>query len=403
MYNCRKLSPELYWVGASDRRLALFENLFPIPRGVSYNAYLLLDEKTVLLDTVDHAVSRVFLENLDHLLAGRSLDYLVVNHMEPDHCATLDAILRRWPEAKILCTAKAAQMIGQFFGPELAAKAEAVAEGGTLSTGRHTLRFVTAPMVHWPEVMVTFDETDGTLFSADAFGSFGALNGNLFADEIDFARDFLPDARRYYANIVGKYGVQVTALLNKASGLAIKQICPLHGPIWREEAGIAWLLEKYRLWSQWQPEEQAVMIAYGSMYGNTAEAAELLASRLAEAGVRNIRMYDVSVTDLSELVGEAFRCSHLVLASPTYNAGLYPRMEELLAHLKASGLQKRTVALLENGSWAPTAAKAMRAALEGMKEMTLLEPVVSVKSSTQAAQLETLDALAGALAASLSA
>lgn len=399
MYNCQKITPDLYWVGANDRRLALFENLFPIPRGVSYNSYLLQDEKTVLLDTVDHAVSRVFLQNLEHLLAGKKLDYVIVNHMEPDHCATLEALLARWPQAEILCTAKAVQMIGQFFGPALAAKAKSVAEGDTLCTGRHTLRFVTAPMVHWPEVMVTFDETDGSLFSADAFGSFGALDGHLFADKLDFAQRFLPDARRYYANIVGKYGVQVAALLKKAAGLPIQRICPLHGPIWREDLG--WLLNKYQLWSQWQPEEKAVLIAYASMYGNTAEAAECLAGMLAEAGAEKIAVYDVSKTDVSELVGEAFRCSHLVLAAPTYNGGIYPKMEELLAHLKASGLQKRTVALLENGSWAPAAAKGMRAALEGMKEMTLLENTVSVKSSLCEEQLPALKALAAELAGQL--
>lgn len=399
MYNCRKLLPDLYWVGANDRRLALFENLFPIPRGVSYNAYLLLDEKTVLLDTVDHAVSRVFLENVEHLLNGRGLDYVIVNHMEPDHCATLQALLARWPEAQVLCTAKAVQMIGQFFGPALAAKAQNVAEGQTLCTGRHTLRFVTAPMVHWPEVMVTFDESDGVLFSADAFGSFGALDGHLFADELDFAGRFLPDARRYYANIVGKYGAQVAALLKKAAGLDIRVICPLHGPIWRKN--LDWLLEKYQRWSQWQPEEQAVLVAYASMYGNTAEAAETLAGLLAEAGVQKIAVYDVSAADVSELVGEAFRCSHLVLAAPTYNGGVYPKMEELLAHLKAAGLQKRTVALLENGSWAPAAAKGMRAALEGMKEMTLLENAVSIKSSLAEEQLPALKALAGELAGTL--
>lgn len=399
MYNCRKLLPDLYWVGANDRRLALFENLFPIPRGVSYNAYLLLDEKTVLLDTVDHAVSRVFLENVEHLLNGRGLDYVIVNHMEPDHCATLQALLARWPEAQVLCTAKAVQMIGQFFGPALAAKAQSVAEGQTLCTGRHTLRFITAPMVHWPEVMVTFDEGDGVLFSADAFGSFGALDGHLFADELDFAGRFLPDARRYYANIVGKYGAQVAALLKKAAGLDIRVICPLHGPIWRKN--LDWLLEKYQRWSQWQPEEQAVLVAYASMYGNTAEAAETLAGLLAEAGVQKIAVYDVSAADVSELVGEAFRCSHLVLASPTYNGGVYPKMEELLAHLKAAGLQKRTVALLENGSWAPAAAKGMRAALEGMKEMALLENTVSIKSSLAEGQLPALKALADELAGTL--
>lgn len=267
MYQHRAITEDLYWIGGNDRRLALFENVYPIPRGVSYNAYLLMDEKTVLLDTVDKSVSNVFLENLEHLLGERQLDYVIVNHMEPDHCAALGQVLHRYPEAVVVCTQKALDMIGQFFGAFPALRSQTVKEGDTLTTGRHTLSFVMAPMVHWPEVMVTYDAADKILFSADAFGTFGALGGNLFADEIPFEGQWLEDARRYYTNIVGKYGPQVQALLKKAASLEIQMLCPLHGPIWRENIG--WFLDKYMHWSSYTPEESAVMIAYGSVYGNT--------------------------------------------------------------------------------------------------------------------------------------
>ena len=401
MHSTRKISDDLIYVGGSDRRLNLFENLFPVPRGVSYNSYVLLDEKTVLLDTADESVSRLFVENVKHALGGRALDYLIVQHMEPDHCSMVASMLHRYPEAKLVCSAKALGMLQQFFGLDAKDRALVVAEGDKLSTGRHTLHFVMAPMVHWPEVMVTYDELTGTLFSADAFGTFGALSGNIFADEIGFDSVWMNDARRYYTNIVGKYGAQVQALLKKASALDIQTICPLHGPIWREDLGL--LLDKYQKWSTYEPEDKAVMIAYASMYGNTENAAGVLAGLLADRGVRGIAMYDVSVTDVSELVAESFRCSHLVLAAPTYNGGLYPRMENFLADLKALGLQKRTVALLENGTWAPVAAKHMRAVLEGMKEMTVLEGSVAVKSALAEDQLAAMEALADAIAAQVNA
>ena len=324
MYCVKTIKDDLFWVGGTDRRLALFENAFPIPRGVSYNSYVLMDEKTVLFDTVDKAVSQQLFENLEAVLKGRGLDYVVVNHMEPDHCATLGEVAARYPDAKVVCNAKTVSIIKQFYDFDIDSRALVVKEGDTLSTGRHSLTFVMAPMVHWPEVMVTYDTTDKFLFSADAFGTFGAMNGNLYADEVSFERDWLDDARRYYTNIVGKFGPSVQALLKKAAGLEIAMICPLHGPVWREN--ISWYVDKYLTWSSYQPEEKAVMIAYGSIYGHTENAANILACRLADKGVKNIVMYDVSNTHPSYLIAEAFRCSHLVLASVTYNGGLFSYM-----------------------------------------------------------------------------
>ena len=401
MHSTRKVTEDLIYVGGSDRRLSRFENLFPIPRGVSYNSYVLLDEKTVLMDTADDSISRQFLENVTYALGGRALDYLVVQHMEPDHCAMIDVLLCRYPEAKLVCSAKALGMLGQFYGLDAKERALVVAEGDKLSTGRHTLHFMMAPMVHWPEVMVTYDEVSKVLFTADAFGTFGALAGNIFDDEIYINCVWMNDARRYYTNIVGKYGAQVQMLLKKASALDIETICPLHGPVWRGNLGL--LLEKYQKWSTYEPEDKAVMIAYASMYGNTENAANVLANLLADRGVRDIAMYDVSETDVSELVAESFRCSHLVLASPTYNGGLYPRMESFLADIKALNLQKRTVALLENGTWAPVAAKHMRAMLEGMKEMTVLEGSVAIKSALADSQIASLEALADEIASQIKA
>lgn len=399
MHSTRKVKDDLIYVGGSDRRLSRFENLFPIPRGVSYNSYVLLDEKTVLFDTVDDSIGRQFTENVLYALGGRELDYLVVQHMEPDHCSLIDEMLRRYPQAKIVCSARAVGMLSQFYALDVKDRALVVAEGDKLSTGRHTLHFMMAPMVHWPEVMVTYDEPDKILFSADAFGTFGALAGNLFDDELQLDSMWMADTRRYYSNIVGKYGAQVQALLKKAAALDIEMICPLHGPVWRGNLPV--LLEKYQKWSTYEPEEQGVMIAYATMYGNTENAAQVLAGLLAERGVHNIAMYDVSGTDVSELVAESFRCSHLVLAAPTYNGGLHPRMEGYLADLKALGLQNRTAALLENGTWAPVSAKHMRTMLESMKNMTVLEQPVSIRSALADGQRASLEALADVLASQI--
>lgn len=399
MHCVKKVTDDLYWIGGSDRRLALFENVYPIPRGVSYNSYVLLDEKTVLLDTVDASISGLFFENLEHVLNGRTLDYLIVNHMEPDHCAVIGEVVRRYPDVKLVCNAKTVPMLKQFFNFPVEDRTVIVKEMDTLCTGKHTFAFVMAPMVHWPEAMVSYDTVDKILFSADGFGTFGAINGNLFADEVNFERDWLDDARRYFINIVGKYGVQVQNLLKKAATLEIKMICPLHGPAWRENLG--WFIEKYDTWSSYKPEDQAVMIAYASIYGNTENAAEILASKLADKGVKNIAMYDVSVTDPSVIVSESFRCSHLVFAAPSYNGGIFTKMETVLSELKAHSLQNRTVAIMENGTWAPVAGRQMREIFAGMKNIELLEEGVTIRSAVKEAQEESLEALAEKIASSL--
>ncbi|MDE7435045.1 MAG: FprA family A-type flavoprotein [Lachnospiraceae bacterium] len=391
MHCTRKVTDDVVWIGGSDRRLALFENIFPIPRGVSYNSYLLKDEKTVLLDTVDRSIAEQFLENLAYALEGRNLDYVIVNHMEPDHCALIRDILVRYPQAQVVGNAKTFTMMDQFFDFDLTGKTVTVKEGDTLETGRHTLSFIMAPMVHWPEAMMTYDTVDKILFSADAFGTFGALNGNIFADELDFERDWLDDARRYYTNIVGKYGAPVQAVLKKATGIEIAVICPLHGPIWREN--LSYLLEKYQTWSSYEAEDQAVMIAYASMYGNTENLANVLACRLADAGIRNIAVYDVSNTHVSQLIAESFRCSHIVLAAPTYNGGIYPVMENYLNDMQALAVQKRTFAVLDNGTWASTAGKQMAEKLSGLKDVKILDTKITIKSALKEAQLEQLDAL----------
>ena len=388
MYCVRKVTDDLYWVGANDHRLHLFENIHPIPRGVSYNAYLLLDEQSVLFDTVDWSAYRQLQDNLDHLLGDKPLDWLVVNHMEPDHGASVEQILRRYPKVKVISTEKSFMLMRQFgFHPDEHECVE-VKEGDTHCFGKHTVTFVGAPMVHWPEAMVTFDTTNGALFSADAFGSFIALDGKLFADEVNFDRDWLDDARRYYGNIVGKYGLQVQAALKKLSGLDIAMICPLHGPIWR--SNLDYLLDKYDKWSRYEPEERAVAVLYASMYGDTENAVNLLAAGLADSGVKNIAMHDISSTHVSTLISEVFRCSHLVLAAPTYNNGVYPAMATFLHDMKALGLQNRTVALVENGSWAPVSGKLMREMLGELKGFQVLEPVVSLKSALKDSSLEPL-------------
>ena len=399
MYCVKKMTEDLYWVGGNDRRLALFENVYPIPRGVSYNAYVVLDEKTVLLDTVDHSVSPIFFENLAHVLNGRKLDYLIVNHMEPDHAATIEAVVLRYPEVTLVCNKKTAQMMKNFFSFDVDSRVHLVAEMDTLCTGKHTFAFVMAPMVHWPEVMVTYDATTKTLFAADAFGTFGALGGNLYADEVNFQAEWLDDARRYYTNIVGKYGTQVQALLKKAATIEIETICPLHGPVWRKDIG--WFIDKYVHWATYTPEEDAVVIASASVYGNTETAANILAGKLADLGVRNVKVYDVSATHASEIVSECFRASHLVFLSTTYNAGMFVNMENLVHDIVNHNLQNRTIALVENGSWAPTAGGLMRAEFSKLKNCTILDETVTIKSSLKEAQLESMDALAEAIVDSM--
>lgn len=392
MQNTRKVTDDIVWVGCNDRRLTLFENLFPIPRGVSYNSYLVMDEKVTLLDTVDVCALQQFMENIDYVLDGKEIDYLIVQHMEPDHGAGIQEMMRRFPNMKIVANAKTIQMIGQFFDLPQEDRVVLVKEGDTLTTGTHTFRFVMAPMVHWPEVMVTYEESEKVLFSADAFGTFGALNGNIFSDELEFDKEWLADTRRYYANIVGKYGMQTQALLKKAAGLDIQLICSLHGPIWREN--LSYIIDKYDKWSKYEPEDKEVVMIYGSVYGHTEQAVDALAGKLAEKGIRHIAVYDVSKTHVSELIAEIFRASHIVIACATYNGGIYPPMENLLNDMKALSVQKRTVVLMDNGTWAPTAGKQMVKKLEEMKEMELLTQQLSIKSVLKNDREAELDAFA---------
>jgi flavorubredoxin/flavin reductase (DIM6/NTAB) family NADH-FMN oxidoreductase RutF len=398
MYCTKKIENDLYWVGANDRRLSMFEGVYSVPRGVSYNSFLLLDDVNVLFDTVDKAVGGTFFQNLEHTLAGRNLDFVVIQHMEPDHSATLMELLLRYPDVKIVCNQKILTMIDQFFNMDLSKKAFVVKEGDTLNTGHHVLKFIFAPMVHWPEVMVTFDETTRTLFSADAFGTFGAMNGAIFADEVDFDNEYMDEARRYYCNIVGKYGPQVQSLLKKVHGLDIKRICPLHGFVWRRN--LEDYFDKYVKWSTYTPEETGVMIAYASVYGNTENTAEIISSRLRDLGIKTV-MFDVSVTPASEIIAAAFKWSHLLFASTTYNAGIFVSMEELLNDLAAHNIQNRTVAFVENGSWAPTSGSLMRKIMSGCKDMTILEETLTLKSSLKPQQEEQLDALINAISATI--
>ena len=398
MYCTKKITDDLIWVGANDRRLAMFEGVYSVPNGVSYNSYLLLDDTTVLFDTVDKAGGGVFFQNVEHALGGRNLDFVVIQHMEPDHSATLGELLLRYPDVKVVCNQKILDMITQFFNLDLSKKAFVVKEGTTLNTGHHTLRFFMAPMVHWPEVMVTYDETTGTLFSADAFGTFGSLNGAIFADEVDFANDYMSEARRYYCNIVGKYGNQVQALLKKLHAVDLKMICPLHGFVWRRN--LEDFFDKYVKWSTYTPEDTGVMIAYASVYGNTENTAEIISSRLRDRGINTV-MYDVSVTPASEIIAAAFRWSHLLFASTTYNAGIFVSMEELLHDLAAHNIQNRTVAFVENGSWAPTSGKLMKDIIGSCSDMTILDETLTLKSSLKPEQEAQIDALVEAISATI--
>ncbi len=391
MHITREITDGVYYVGASERRTALFENLFPIERGVSYNSYLITDEKTCLLDTADSAVSQIFNENVSHVLNGRDLDYLVVHHMEPDHCANIAEILLRHPETVIVGNDKTFQYIRQFYPSlDLEGRTLSVKEGESLSLGKHTLTFYMAPMVHWPEVMVSYDSYSKILFSADAFGTFGALDGNLFADEVDYDRDWLDDSRRYYSNIVGKYGAPVQTALKKLSALDIQYICSLHGPVWREN--ISYILDKYGHWSTYTPEEKGVMIVYGSMYGNTENAASLIASDLSKKGVKDVRVYDASRTDVSVLLSEAFRLSNIVIASPTYNGGIYPKIDTFVDDIVRAGLKNRTVSLIQNGTWAPAANRALHAKLDPLCKFT--ETEITVRSSVKEEDLPVFETLA---------
>ena len=389
MYNIRNITKDLIYLGCSDRRLALFESAYPVKDGISYNSYLLKDEKTVLFDTVDKACAEQFYENLEAGLNGRKLDYVIVQHMEPDHCALLSEVVSKYPEVKIVCTVKTVAMIKQFFNFDIDSRVQVVKEGDILNTGSHKLQFIMAPMVHWPEVMVTYDKTAKILFSADAFGSFGAINGNLYDDEVNWECDYLSEARRYYTNIVGKYGIHVQMLLKKAAGLDINMICPLHGLIIRKNIGL--FVEKYDKWSTYTPEENSVLIAYSSVYGGTENAVNLLAAKLADKGVKNIKMFDVSMTHPSFVLAEAFKYSHIVLATTTYNAGIFESMDAFLRILETHNLQNRKYVLIQNGSWAPTCGKQMREILEKIKGSEILDDAICIKSTMKNEQFVQMD------------
>lgn len=397
MYNVRKINDGIYWLGANDRRIQLFENVYPVPNGMSYNNYLIDDEKTCLMDGIDDAVSRQFLENLDHVLAGKKLDYMVVQHMEPDHCSVIPTLFMMYPEMKLVASAQAFKMMENFYHIDTKDRSVIIKEGDKLNLGKHELTFIAAPMVHWPEVMMSYESETKTLFSADAFGSFGAMSGNIFADEVHWEQDWRDEARRYYVNIVGKYGPQTMAVLKKALALEIKMICPLHAHIWRKDFEL--ILSRYHKWAAYEPQRYSIAIFYGSIYGNTANAAEILSMKLAEDGMHNVMVYDTSKMDVSELVSRAFQYATLVFASATYNGEVFDSVRNLITELKNHNLQNRTIGIIENGSWAPMAANKMKAEIESMKNMKIIEPIVKITSSVTEENVKELEKLAKKLAA----
>lgn len=392
MHNTRKINDDIYYLGASDRRIELFENVYPVSQGMSYNSYLITDEKTCLMDSVDESVRGQFLENLKYALNGKNLDYMVVQHMEPDHCSIVPELFRMYPDMKLVASLQAFKMMENFYSLQTEERRLVVKEGDTLKLGKHTLKFIVAPMVHWPEVLMTYDVTDKILFSADAFGSFGAMSGNIFADEIDWDKDFKDEARRYYVNIVGKYGLQTQNVLKKASTLDIQMICPLHAHIWRKD--LSTIISLYDTWSKYEAEKDSVVIFYGSIYGNTQNAAEILAMQLAENGIENVEVFDTSKTHVSFLVSKAFEYKTLVFAAATYNAEIFDTVQNLITELKNHNLANRRIGLIENGSWAPVAASKMKAQLETFKNMEVVEPVVKVVSSVTDKNVEELSVLA---------
>ncbi len=381
-----KITNDILYVGVNDHEIDLFEGQYKVENGMAYNSYAIVDEKIAIMDTVDARFTHEWLDNIESALDGRKADYLIIQHMEPDHSANILNFMKLNPNTTVVATAKAFNMMGQFFGTDFADNRIVVGEGDTLTLGKHTLTFVTAPMVHWPEVMVTYDSTDKVLFSADGFGKFGAN---------DVTEDWADEARRYYIGIVGKYGAQVQALLKKAAGLDISIIAPLHGPVLKENLG--YYINLYNIWSSYTPETEGIVIAYTSVYGNTAKAVEKLASLLKARGCPEVVVHDLARCDTAKAVENAFRYSKLVLATTTYNAGIFPFMRNFIEHLTERGYQNRTVAIMENGSWAPMAAKVMKNMLADSKKLTLLEPIVTIKSALSAESSEQLEALVSEL------
>ena len=399
MHCVQNVTENIYWIGGNDRRLERFENMFPIPKGVSYNSHLILDEKTMVMDTVDQAIRMQYLENIKYLLNGRDLDYLVVNHMEPDHCGNIEDLLKIYPNMKIVGNSKTFKFFEQFYNVSPSENYYEVKEGDVIDLGKHKIQFFNMPMVHWPEVMVAYEQTEKILFSADAFGTFGALNGNIFNDQIDFEGYYLSEARRYYTNIVGKYGAQVQMALKKLSGLDIKIIAPLHGPIWRDN--LEYLLDKYNKWSSYTPEKQGVVIVYGSMYGNTENAANCIANKLAQQGVTDIKVYDVSKTHPSYIIADAWKYSNLVIASPTYNGGLYLVMDALLHEMASLNFQNRKVSILGNYTWATGALASIKERLSKMKDIEIIGNPLDINSSVKDNQEAALDEMVQEIVKSL--
>ena len=395
MYNVRKINDSYFYIGCNDRRIALFESVYPVPEGVSYNSYFLNDEKTVLFDTVDKCYSGQFFDNLEYVLDKKKLDYFVINHIEPDHSALIKDVIEKYPNVKIVCNQKLKQMLYQFFEFDIDIENNfyIVKENDTLSTGKHNFTFVMAPMVHWPEVMVTYDNTDKILFSADAFGSFGAIDGNLFDEETVLNID---EYRRYYTNIVGKYGPQVLSLLNKAKTLDIKMICPLHGVILKKE--ISALIDKYLHWAAYEPEIKSVLVVYSSVYGGTQNTSDILASKLAENGIKNIKTYDISHSVSSVVLSQAFKYSHIVLATTTYNNEIFVSMDNFTNDLVKHNLINRTFAIIENGSWACNCGDSLKTKLEKLKNTKILENKISVKSALKKSQIAEIEQLTKSIA-----
>ena len=378
-----KVTEEIINIGVNDREITLFEGQYEVKNGMAYNSYVILDKQVVVMDTVDPRATQEWLQNLEEAVGTRAVDYLVIQHMEPDHGGSIMQLIQRYPAMKIVGNAKTFQMLQQFFEVDPGEKAVIVKEGDTLCTGKHTLQFFMAPMVHWPEVMVTYDQTEKVLFSADGFGKFGTRD----ADE-----DWTCEARRYYINICGKYGMQVQALLKKAAALEIGTICPLHGPVLTEQLG--YYIDKYQVWSSYEPEDEGVLIACASIHGHTLQAAKKMKEILEQKGAKKVVLSDLTRDDLHEAVEDAFRYSHMIIAAASYDASVFPPMEDFLSRLKSKNYQKRKVGIIENGSWAPTAAKSMKALLEGAKQLSIAEPVVTIKSAMKAENLPQMEALA---------
>ena len=392
MHNARKITKDMYWIGGNDRKIRQFEGSIPIDNGISYNSYYVDDEKTVLLDTVDIAVSKVFFENLDYLLNGKKLDYVIVNHLEPDHSGTLNDLLIRYKEVTIVGTEKIKAMAKQYLDMNIDERFFIVSEGSILNTGKHEFTFINAPMVHWPEVMVTYDKTDNIGYSEDAFGKFNSLKGNIYADEYDFEKEWLPAARKYYSNIVGKYGTFTEKLLDRLGDVSLNLICPLHGPIIREEHNK--YIDIYYKWARYMPEKNGVLVLYASVYGHTQEAVEIVAGKMADLGVDNIKIFDVSVTDPSDILTEVFKYSHLLIASVTHNGGIFIKMEQALLDLKAHNISNRKISIIENGSWGPASGELIRCLMADLKGMSFVGDKITIRSSLKENQMDDLIKLA---------